>query len=221
MITPHDSDYQETKFIMLGEATMKSEFKPLADWVDQTFGVKTINIVYDAIDKDKRPRLELCFEFEKEKKYFLNDKHFGFEASKQKAIGLYFKHTLEQQGITNQYPTENIWVIYGGFEPIARTEANQNIPQQHIDELKKQLENKDLWEISRAFSGATFFLYTDEQVMQYDNSEIKKIWADQYFDVLKPYDEFDYFKRESFAIYLDSKENFDKNYDSNWYYYYK
>jgi hypothetical protein len=221
MITPNDPDYQETKRIMLGKTSMKGEFKPLADWVDQTFGVKTINILYDTIDKGNRPRLELCFEFEREQKNFLNNKGFGFEESKQKAIGLYFKHTLEQQGITNQYPTENIWVIYAAFEPIARIETNQNISEQDIDDLKKQLDNKDLWEISRAFSGATFFLYTDEQVKQYDNSEIKKLWADRYFDVLKPYDEFDYFKREAFTIYLDSKENFDTNYSSNWYYYYK
>ena len=70
MITPYDPDYQETKLILLGEAFMKEEFRPLADWVDQTFGVKTINIVYDTIDNGNRPRLELCFEFEKRKIIF-------------------------------------------------------------------------------------------------------------------------------------------------------
>lgn len=42
-----------------------------------------------------------------------------------------------------------------------------------------------------------------------------------YFELLKPYDEFDYFDEETFATYLGSKENFDTNYDSNWYFYYK
>lgn len=41
------------------------------------------------------------------------------------------------------------------------------------------------------------------------------------FDILKQYDIFKYFERRTFKISLDSKENFDKNYQSNWYYYYK
>ncbi|MDB5258580.1 MAG: hypothetical protein JWM14_3275 [Chitinophagaceae bacterium] len=221
MIMPYDADYQETKLILLAKASMKSEFRPLADWVDETFGVKTINIVYDTIDNGNRPRLELCFEFEREKNYFLNKDSFGLAGDKQQAIALYFKQTLEEQGIADQYPTENIWIIYGGFEPIARTEANQNIPQEKIDELKRELDNKDLWEISRAFSGVTFFLYTDEQVKQYESSTIKELWANKYFDLLEPYNQFSYFKRGAFTIYLDSKENFDTNYASNWYYYYK
>jgi hypothetical protein len=221
MITYYDSDYQETKQIMLGEASMKKEFRPLADWVDQTFGVQTINIVYDKIDNRTRPRLELCFEFEREKTFFYTQDSFGFAADKQQAIALQFKETIEQQGLTDRYPSENIWIIYGGFEPIARDEANSSIPEQEVNNLKEKLNNQDLWLISRAFSGATFFLYTDEQVKQYENSGIKRQWADQYFDILEPYNQFGYFKRETFTICLDSKENFDKNYASNWYYYYK
>lgn len=35
----------------------------------------------------------------------------------------------------------------------------------------------------------------------------------------KAYNEFRYFKREEFNINLDSKENFDHNYEGNWFYY--
>lgn len=74
---------------------------------------------------------------------------------------------------------------------------------------------------SRAFGEPTFFLYTDEQVKHYENSDMRKEWANRYFDLLAPYDEFGYFTREKFNIFLDSKENFDTNYSGNWYYYYK
>jgi len=87
--------------------------------------------------------------------------------------------------------------------------------------LKKKLDDENLWEISRAFSGVTFFLYTDEQVNCYEHSIMKELWTNNYFSILKPYDQFGYFKRGDFNIYLDSKENFDTNYASNWYYYYK
>ena len=73
----------------------------------------------------------------------------------------------------------------------------------------------------RFSSRATFFLHTDELLKLYENSSIKKEWADKYFEVLNVYNEFGYFKRDTFEIFLDSKENFDKNYEGRWFYYYK
>ena len=235
MIMPSDKDYKETKQIMLGKKVMKPEFKPLADWIDKTYGVKTINIFYDTIDIGTLPRLEICFEHTKEKAQFKGPNSFNFDSDKQKAIGKKFEETLKEQGLiqdsglfglfkkqaTSKYKTENIWVIYGDFESIARIEANERVPEQKIKELKTEFDSKDIWEISRASSGATIFLHTDEQVKKYENSQEHKRWTDEYFKLLSQYDEFGYFKRELFSVCLDSKENFDNNYESNWYYYYK
>jgi hypothetical protein len=235
MITSSDKDYKETKQILLGKKVLKPEFQPLAEWIDQTYGVKTINVFYDTIDKGTRPRLEICFEHPREKSLFKGPNGFNFDSDKQKAIGEKFKETLVKQGLikesglfglfkkppTSKYKTENIWVIYGDFESIARSEANESVPENKVKELKAELANKAIWKISRAFSGTTVFLYTDEQVKKYENSEEYKEWTNKYFDLLSQYDEFGYFKREFFSVYLDSKENFDNNYESNWYYYYK
>ncbi|MDR2929130.1 MAG: hypothetical protein LBV41_13170, partial [Cytophagaceae bacterium] len=59
------------------------------------------------------------------------------------------------------------------------------------------------------------------QLKFYEKSPLKKEWADKYREILRQHDEFGYYKRGRFNIYLDSKENFDKNYNSNWWYYYK
>lgn len=235
MIMPSDKDYKETKQIMLGNKTIKPEFKPLAEWIDKTYGVKTINIFYDTIDKGARPRLEICFEHPREKAVFIGQNGFNFDSDKQKEIGKKFKETLKGQGLiqdsgllrlfkkpaTSKYKTENIWVIYSDFESIARIEANESVPEEKVKALKNGLNNEDIWGISRAFSGTAIFLYTDAQVKKYENSEEHKEWTDKYFELLSQYDGFGYFKREFFSIHLDSKENFDNNYESNWYYYYK
>lgn len=235
MIMPSDKDYKETKQIMLGKKVMKSEFKPLADWIDKTFHVKTINIYYDTIAKGTRPRLEICFEHPQEKALFNESNGFNFDSRKQKSIADKFKATLKKQGLIQEkgilglfkktpiskYKTDNILVIYGDFESIAKIEVNESIPEEKVKALQMEINNPDLWTISRAFSGTTFFLQTDKQVKSYENSELHKEWTNKYFEVLTQYDEFKYFKRESFSVYLDSKENFDNNYQSNWYYYYK
>lgn len=84
-----------------------------------------------------------------------------------------------------------------------------------------KIGNKDLWEISRCFSSTTFFFYTDNQVKENSCNGMLEKLNEEYYKLLKVYDEFDYIKRESYSICIYSKENFDRNYASNWYYYYK
>lgn len=232
---PSDKAYQSTKEILLRRATMNPDFTPLAEWIDHTFQVKTVNIVYDTFDKGLRPRLNICFEFEREKRRFDEENGFNFDAKKQQMIADQFRQILQEQKIIKgkrwfdrllpsqreKYKTDDVWVIYSAFKPIARIEANENITVRSIARLKNELNHPDLWEISRGFSTTTFFVYTDDQVRQYENSEVRRYWADKYFDLLEPHNEFGYFKRDTFNIYIDSKENFDKNYQGNWYYYYK
>jgi len=219
MIMQSDKEYKATKRIMLGEATMNPDFINLANFIDQTFGVKPINIIYDMMDDGKRPRLNICFEFEHEEQIFKKKDRLGnFDKEMQKTIADRFREALREK---KKYKVDNIWVCYSAFEPLAKIEANEKVSQDKIMQLKKELNEKDLWEISKCFSQITFFLYTDLQVKQFEHNDVRKLWADKYFDLLEAYNEFGYFKREEFNINLDSKENFDHNYDGNWFYYYR
>jgi hypothetical protein len=235
MILPSDKEYTKTKRILHGTEKIKPEFVPLAEWIDKTYDVKTINIIYDTLD-DKTPRIQICFEFEKEKQKFLTNDISYFDKAKQKAIGQKFSETIKQQGLSKSsnvlfkifsskndgiYLTDNVFVIYGAFEPVAKLEASYKIKQEQTEEFIKSFHNKDIWTISIGFTIPTFFMFTDEKVKEYDKPEIKKVWADRYFDFVKPFDEFNYFKRDDIQVLIDSKENFDNNYESNWYYYYK
>jgi len=214
---------------------MKPEFVPLAEWIDKTYDVKTVNIIYDTLD-DKTPRIQICFEFEKEKQKFLTNDISYFDKAKQKAIGQKFSDTIKQQGLSKSdnaflkifssknagiYLTDNVFVIYGAFEPVAKLEATYKIKKEQTEKFITSFNNKDIWTVSIGFTIPTFFMFTDEKVKEYDKPEIKNVWAEKYFDFVKPFDEFNYFKREDIQILIDSKENFDNNYESNWYYYYK
>lgn len=232
---PSDKEYIQTKRIILGTDKMKPEFVPLAEWIDKTYNVKTINIIYDTLG-GKIPRIQICFEFEKEKNKFLTHDISYFDKEKQKAIGQKFSEIIKQNGLSKSnnsisnlfglkqngvYLTDNVFVIYGAFEPVAKLEATYKITQKHTDKFIKSFDNKDIWTLSIGFTNPTFFMFTNEKVKEYDKPEIKSIWADKYYEFIKPFDEFNYFKRDNIQVLIDSKENFDKNYESNWYYYYK
>jgi hypothetical protein len=232
MIVPSDTDYKETKRIKQGKAALNSAFKPLADWIDKAYKVKVLNIYYDTpkgVHNQPFPRLNVIFEHLEEELKFRDGVLGNFHSDKQQIIGAKFEELLNNQpegaGLLNKlsnrnkFDTGGLLVIFNAFKPVAKDEANENIPQTEIDQLKAELNNPDIWKIARFFAGTTFFFYTNRQAeLAKSNGYVEQL-TDKYFQVLKRYDEFNYFDRNTFSISADSKENFDNNFESNWYYY--
>src|SRR5579872_5630158 len=96
MIMPSDKEYKMTKQIMLGERTMNPDFIELARWIDKTYEVKTINIIYDTFiaARKKQSRLQICFEFERESLQFRDGVLGNFHSDKQITIAKKFKEIL-------------------------------------------------------------------------------------------------------------------------------
>lgn len=233
MIMPSDKDYKSTKKIKQKVSKIKEELEPLAKWIDEKYDVNTLNLIFDYIDNDKsHPRLQVCLEYAKDKGKFMDYSTYNFDERKQNDIAEKFAETTSDYELKNKknwvkkklgltYKSNNLYVYFTDFESIAKIEANEKITEKEIKKLQAKIDNNELWTISRAFSGVTYFLYTNEQLKKYQDSETFKNWKNQYYELLKNYDEFDYFKNDYFYFDLDSKENFDNNYESNWYYYYK
>ena len=228
-----DKDYKETKLIKQGKRKMNSDFLLLAEWINTAFNVSVINIFYDTIDKkDNIPRLTIIFEYQKDELKFRNGYLGNYDKKKQKIIADKFRELVNKEiriksfiaklfKLTSdmKYDTDNLFVVFGSFEPIAKDEANSIIPENEIQKLKSNLGLSDLWEIYRQYSSTIFFFYTETQIEEYSKNGTKEVLSKTYFNLLKKYDEFGYFNNETFSIVLDSKENFDNKYKSNWFYY--
>lgn len=232
MVVSTDPDYIDTKIIKRGHKQLDPVFQGPADWITQTYDTKVLNIYYDKIEVDKnRPRLNIIFEFFQEAEKF-KDRIGNFDSIKQKAVADKFrevlkhdtsKHNIIARLISNithlKYDTKNLLVIFDSFEPIAREEANQNIPESKIENLKTEIGMKDLWTIYRQFSLATVFFYTDKQLEKYSSDGTTDSLKQKYYNLLKQYDEFNYIRQDTYFIKFDTKENFDNNYQSSWFYY--
>ncbi len=77
------------------------------------------------------------------------------------------------------------------------------------------------WCIQRFAGPPIVFVHTDRQAQALRASTAPAAWADTYFEIAKQHDEFGYLQRSSIAINVDSKENFDTHFSSNWYHYFK
>lgn len=215
MSWPSDDDYKETKLIKRGERAVSAHFDQLVRFIHAQFETTVLNIVYDTIEhQELRPRLNVIVEREASLAKFKN-KTFGYNAKAQRAVA---DHCRRVSSLP--FDVENVFVIFTAFDRVAKIEANEGIPESEIERLQSTLHNDELWTISRFASGATFFLYTDAQVKKNGaNGYIQQV-STKYYEVLRAYDEFNYFDPDHFLAALDSKENFDTNYKSNWRFYY-
>lgn len=233
MVTHSDKEYQLTKLIKQGKASMSEEFKLLAALIDRTFNVKTLNIIYDVLEYDKKPRIQVIFEYRDDEQKFI-DWPFNYNPEKQKAIAEMFTELIQEKGLAKRiklfsflstdnykYQTKDIFVCYGAFAPIAVEETYGKISSEQLEALRVKLGDKNIWKIITGFGTGIIFFYTNEQAEDCKQNGIIARLSDCFFDIVKPYDEFNYIKKEGFTVSVDSKENFDKNYESNWYYYFK
>jgi len=212
MLRPSDQEYKITRLIKLGKNMMDEKFNGFAEWIHQKYLVQILNIYTDTLDNGTL-RLQLIFEHETDLSiFFLKDR---FTSSKRIAntIEKKYKETFQ---IENLQP---ILVLFYAFEPLAKEEANNKISLTTITSIEEKYKNV-LWKIARFGEHVTFFFYTNTESKKAKHSGLTAQLKQEYFDILKHFDEFDYFTLCNFNAVFDSKENFDKNYNGNWRAYY-
>jgi len=220
MILPSDNDYQEAKHLKRNNSALQPPFRELAAWLSAEYRINVINLYYDKIIPDKRPRLTVILESNSDERRFRDSELGNYNRIDQDRIGRRFsKIVAERQD--DRFNTDGLLVIFAAFEPVARVEANESVTEAELESLKLRLNNKDLWKISRLFGGVTFFFFTDAQVKKYEAAGLRERYAQEYAPLVEPHDEFGYISKRNVAVYFDSKENFDANYSGNWYHYYK
>ena len=233
MVASSDIEYKKTKLIKQGKKRIAEKFEDLAKWISEKYKVNVLDIQEEFMKHNSKVRIAVHLETHKEEMKFKegDDWWSDFDIIKQneiaeKYIGIGNLLKVPSNGILGKVVKKNpkvgdIFVSFSAFEPIAREEVNGLIPENKIEKLYKELKLPEIWTISRCFESANLFVYKDEQKEKIKNSTEFKLIEDKYFELLKEYDEFNYWKRKNFGIGIDSKENFDNNYESNWYYYYK
>jgi hypothetical protein len=131
-------------------------------------------------------------------------------ASEFQKIALKYKFAGEEQ-------LENLFVTYNDFSEEAKTDANWKAAKEVKYFLKKKYSV--VWDTLSMFSGSVVFYYCDLDIGMNENKGISKLITDEYYSILKKYDELHYFTRANISLKFDSKENLDKNYKGNFLYY--
>lgn len=212
MLRPSDQEYQLTRKIRLGKLALDEKLIPMAIWINQKYNVEILNIITDIINGDTI-RLQLIFERQKDVNPFLLKNGLSQSSRKGKIIAKKYQELFLDEAL------KSILVLFYAFEPLAREEAVTSIPIKMRNAFKER-HHERLWEVAVFGQYVTFFFFTTEALKKAEEQQQTVIIKNEYYALLKPFDKFNYFTLENFNAIFDSKENFDKNYDGNWRWYY-
>ncbi len=236
VIVPWDRAYRRAKQVRQGRATIPARFDGFVAEFTARFGVPPLWLETDHLDHTgepvPKPRLEIVIERAEDYRKFLTAP-YNFDARRQRAVAEIFAkhHTSAAMRSLFKLPrrlpvdydfAQRIFVAFSDFEPVAIQDVHRSISKKELAAFEASLGIGDeFWCSQSSFGPPIVFVHTEAQAEALNRSELPARWADFYFDIARKYDEFGYLKREEFFIAVDSKENFDANYSSNWYYYFK
>jgi len=245
MYSTTDKLYKLSKEALRGK---KQEliFEELKRWTEKRFEINVIYIHYEFDKKDNRPKLHFIVENQKDYRKLMNNGNefaTGYNQKIQSEIAEKYSELLkiENQKIDDEIEKgfveklllniglkssikqnfKNIWVCYSVFSTVYSTEISADFSKEKINELIKKYKKDNIWEIHMSSFYITIFLEKENQIEESRKKPIFEKIKEEYFEIVKEKDEFGLFKKELINLTFDSKENFDKNYESNWYYYYK
>ena len=193
--------------------------KDFVDLLNKKYNAKILCYFYNYViqNHEKRPRLDIVIERTKDYNKFL-DENLYFKTQIQNEIITEFKKLTVFNEIENN---KKIFVSFHDFEENAIIEAHRHIKDEDLKKIAESIDKENIWIIKKFFQGITIFLYREKTISLKTQNTILELFKKQYFSKLKQYDEFNYCTSNSLNVKFDTKENFDKNYQGSWFYYFR
>jgi hypothetical protein len=176
-----------------------------------------VNILYDRVIPDNRPRLYVMLDLEEHVRKFTRGAWFNYDPTIQDEILGHFRSLIRQQRRRREFDIKGLFVVFGSVEHIARMEANDRVPEEEIQALQERLNNPDLWLIRPSFDSVVFFFYTELQAKRYERKGLKDVYAREYGQLVDPYDPLGYLQRRGISVRFESKEGFNKKFHGSWF----
>lgn len=214
----HDREqFEATAAVLRGEREIGDELQELARWISDTFDTDVVNIVVDALH-DTTPRVNVWLRSAAQARAFRNDDESGnYDRAKQTAVSRRYVGTLPAGSRSTSDPEP--FVVFRAFEPEARDGAIDLAPTE-LETLRDGLESPALWRIMVAWGRVVFFVHTDAEATALREGQEFDRWTTAFLSAARSRDEFDLVPRLPPVFELDSKERFDREFQSSSYYYF-
>lgn len=213
----------ETKQLLKREKSLTPVFQEFSRWLFHRYGVRAINYQFDPIEYDKngRWRLRIMLHTSEDYQKVLKVDGYTYNEDYQKEIAAGFAKIAEEFAYADQTQLNNLLVVYTDVSAELKVDANIKAAEHAGEWMKFKYTHAGFWTIYPAGTAAVVFCLKDRDVLTNQENGVSQSIENEYFEILKRYDEFGMFNREGFSIAYDSKENVDNNYHGSLYLYFK
>ncbi len=224
MITPKDEDYKETKAVLNGEIKANKTIIKLSKWIEQQFDIKVLHVVEDFLDTLNKPRLIVVLEEYNNVDSFKDNTH-NYDGLKQSMISSKYEEICGDPvqsdfSLFRKKKKDKYFVCFSAYNPVAKSEIVSKITPGILAGFKKKHSIKPIWQIHDTSTGMIVFVHKDSEIEAFRNDPIIEQLKSDFYKLVEPHDKNNLFSEAEIGVYVDSKQNFDETYESNWFYYY-
>ena len=230
LITLNDPGFTLLCRVKRGEAALPQRWAPFVAAFRRRFGIGPMWVELDEVSTSgRRSRLTVVLERTAEDAEF-SPRAFTPNRSAERSVRRLLQRTypsLRRSGgltgvLSGPVDFYSLFVVFADFERLAIEQAHTAVTPREVKGLEERLNLGDrFWCTSRFWGPPVVFVFTESEAAHLRDSGETVRFADLWYAAAKGHDEFGYLSRDAVSVRVDSKENFDLNYASNWYYYFK
>ena len=226
MLFGNDKLYDDVRNVKIGKKSLPNLLDKVANKVSATYSINVLYVLYDKIELGEnkgRPRLTIIVETSVDSDKLRKASHttLTLKPDIEKEIKRIFSETVNAANESAKYPHSNLHVVLDCFSTNAINRALGQFVKNNANQLTSEFSKAKVWNISQDFEEIIVFLQTDNDIKNCKaNGDTEKI-RKRCHELAKNYDEFGYLTNKNFHLRFDSKENLDKNYQGNLFYYFR
>ncbi len=205
---------KSAKEISLNKEISKEDYDEIKNYISETYNLDIHEILFTLL-KDSNSKNLIRFEIKLDN----NSPNENVQFDEKLKDEILFYITEKEFELQNKYKAK-FFVFFSSFVQDELERIYEKLPQ-NLNFLLNEINNKNIWIIKNVFSTrVVVFFYSNNQIPDEKEKErIEEIIKEYIYSSLKKLDSNNILKKEDINIEFDTKENFDTNYESNWYYY--
>ena len=213
LIILHKKIYKSEKEISLDNKIPSEDYEEIKKYISETYNLDIKTIFFTLLEiSDNKNLIRFEIQLKKEEQGKIQ-----FYEEIKEDINLYISE--KEFELKNKYHAK-FFTYFSSFEHEELERIYDKLPSD-LNFLKKNIKNENIWIIKNVFfTRVVVFFYSDSQLPEKcEKDRISKIVKEYIYTSLKKFDTNNILKLDEIKIEFDTKENFDSNFESNWYYY--
>jgi hypothetical protein len=233
----NDEWLQPALAVRRGHMEVHPGFRDLQDAVEREFGARPLDVGFEAVTITPDPRMRLKLVFERSEdyhRYYVRDEQHNLDQRVIANTLRLFREFGPPEIVESMKPRRSwllgratrphVFIAAMDFESAYVMEVLGAVTDEALHSWETTLLPQGVfWCTARSGTGGTpvVFTYTEEQARWCRDSGQPTTWSASYFEAARENDEFGLLLPKHCDVRVDSKENFDNNYESSWFYYWR